>query len=89
MDLTTLINVTKNSISDVAGVVDLALSLLGEVFQSYLGQEKDSCFRKSARWKMYIFNFKKQTKAQKKQEYKKAKETKKEMRISPENQLKK
>ena len=40
MDLTTLINVTKNSISDVAGVVDLPLSLLDEVFQSYFGQEK-------------------------------------------------
>ena len=34
--LTTLTNVTIKSILDVAGVVDLPLSLLGEVFQRYL-----------------------------------------------------
>ena len=34
--LTVLTNVTKNSILDNAGVEDLPLSLLGEVFQRYL-----------------------------------------------------
>ena len=39
--------------------------------------------------RMYTFNFKKQTnKQQQKQEYKKAKETKQEKRIFPENRLK-
>ena len=39
--------------------------------------------------RMYIFNFKKQTNKQtnkQKQEYKKAKETKEEMRLSPKNE---
>ena len=38
MDLlvTALTNVTRNSILVVAGVVDLPLSLLGEIFQRYL-----------------------------------------------------
>ena len=38
-----LSNVTKNSILDVAGVVDLPLSLLDEVFQTYLSQKSVLC----------------------------------------------
>ena len=38
-----LSNVTKNSILDVAGVVDLPLSLLDEVFQTYLSQKFVLC----------------------------------------------
>ena len=34
--LTTLTDITRNSILDAAGVVDLPLSLLGDVFQRYL-----------------------------------------------------
>ena len=38
-----LSNVTKNSILDVAGVVDLPLSLLDEVFQTCLSQKSVLC----------------------------------------------
>ena len=38
-----LSNVTKNSILDVTGVVDLPLSLLDEVFQTYLSQKSVLC----------------------------------------------